>query len=373
MGQDFIIGNRRVSETEWGSLLKVLEETGLSTQKIAEAQVFGIQELKDFFDTNQDGHLTVSDFGPIPSSTFNELDNILAKHRFLPIIQHLEDVLDALYCSTPYDACKNIPEALWNNREFLINFRDPTKHLDDILPFLKPRLEKLDIDFPKRMQDLATLATILENRDRPQNNGRPIALLIFPKTDWNEAFNNGLIRDLVNSDRFHVLYHEADGDKQLQHVIDEVSKIYRKPIHTLWIAGHGEQTSLRLGTTPEGIDWKFFIFPIQFPIMAYEAFKRLTKSYWLDNNDLEKEGGIGKSLYQAMDPHGQIILYSCSTGRGEKQGDNLANRIAELVPPGVRVISPTEPAGIKQMTVKEDGTLEIQFASGDTYITNGSR
>lgn len=217
------------------------------------------------------------------------------------------------------------------------------------------------IDFPERIHSLDTLATIVRDRTPTPGDTRPVLLMLSPKTDFNTAFVSGLqvhgpdghvldyyagrIDALVQHSPFRVVYYESGDEVTDRAMIRQVTGDLRHPVHTLWFAGHGSQSTLqrRESLFDEG---------------AY-----------LDIGDLiDRPDGMADLLARAV-TH-QVVLDACSNGRGRTDAPNLANAIRMVAAPGVRVLSGVLSSNIETMTVHGDGAIDLAYfqeenAAGD--------
>ena len=251
------------------------------------------------------------------------------------------------------DAMEFIPPSLSRNEKFVAKALEVNPSISGKFgfSFLKKRLNEEDIEFPQRMS-YETLVTILHNRENPTlNDGKPVVVLIFPKGDRNGAFQDGhgVIDQIVGTKKFHVLYYEAGSDDSVSVILHRVQQIYPEQVSVLWLAGHGYREGIRFGE-PKTL-WESFVFGL--PWMEEELF--------LDNGDLSSDDTLGQSISGMMQPKGQIILDSCSTGEGGDVADNFANAIAEHVPSGVTVVSSTAiKMGIGRLSFDED-SIAVEF------------
>ena len=251
------------------------------------------------------------------------------------------------------EAMKFVSPSLSHNEKFVAKALETNPNISGKFgfSFLEKRLNEEDIEFPQRMS-YETLVTILHNRENPMlNDGKPVVVLIFPKGDWNGAFRDGhgVIDEIVGSKKFHVLYYEAGSDDSVSVILHRVQQIYPEQVSVLWLAGHGDREGIKFGE-PKTL-WESFVFGL--PWMEEELF--------LDNDDLSSDDIFGQSISGMMQPKGQIILDSCSTGEGGSAVYNFANAIAEHVPPGVTVVSPpSRKMGVGSLSFDED-SIAVEF------------
>jgi hypothetical protein len=175
--------------------------------------------------------------------------------------------------------------------------RDEVSTYEDYLSYLA----KNGIRFPERIKSLKTAFTIAGNKarladpDRATELGveRPIAVVIGPKTDWNQAFTarHGfpLLDTLVEDGSFDVIYIESGSDREAAQALKMVKLQTGSRIHTAIIGGHGTRQSIQLGADGG------------------------TDDNTLDVQDLE-EDRLFDGMDDVMEEGGQIILWSCSNG-----------------------------------------------------------
>lgn len=197
--------------------------------------------------------------------------------------------------------------------------------------------KKLGIDFPSRFHSQRVLDEIIANRTkpRPPEDKRPTAVVVFPKTDHNNAFEYSGLENLLPGHR--VLYYEAGTDEAaVAAVRDATSREGEAAI--LALGGHGSRTALALGA----------------PDPATTAMG--SEASYLDFSDRDQ---LIDPISKALGKNGHLVLVSCSTGAGNTHSANLANLLWEMVP-FAHVWAPEEPSNVtfKMNTLK-------QFASAD--------
>lgn len=169
------------------------------------------------------------------------------------------------------------------------------------------------------------------------NSEKPNALLIYPASDYNGAFESkeavALFHEIQSVYDVKVAFAKQDGDI--------AAAIHSVPdIELLMVAGHGTPTTLNLGGE-ESSD----------------------ETYNLDTSDTE----LGDAL-NTLHPHATIFLNSCSTGEDERSGDNLANFIRKQAKERT-VIAPTESFEQREITIGSLYPFDVKIIRDITYNT----
>jgi hypothetical protein len=217
-------------------------------------------------------------------------------------------------------------------------------------------LAALGANFPQRVLSLRTALSMLGNHERLglEPVDRPIALAIVAASDHNRALTSSgfpLLDTLEETERFHLLYIEADDEDDVLRAMEEIYALTGRRIHTLILGGHGTPTSLALGGedlalgTSEGV---------------YD------ERNYLDTSDFYR--GEFSAMNEFMETDGQVLLLSCSTGSGGVDSPfNMANSVSRAVP-GRRVYSMMEPGNLRKLEVAEDGSLQVEWNNDAPYV-----
>jgi len=232
----------------------------------------------------------------------------------------------------------------------------PLEMRKDFNTFKKVLKEKYNIERIDRFRSLAILHTVLRNRfQTDRDDKRPVALWVASKADHNGAFNKlPLAEILIGEGKFRVYYYEVETDEDSHRVKEEVLRNGRH-LHTLVISGHGKQDAMRLGNPKERSFLGYMPF-VGFFVNKAQADQ--DAQFMLDAEDIAK-GKFG-DLLSAVEPGGQVFLYSCSTGEGAAKGNNMTNAVTRQVRAGVSVLSPTEPVNL--LKIKFEGLrMNIQY------------
>jgi len=203
---------------------------------------------------------------------------------------------------------------------------------------LMNQVKALDIERLDRFHDEAVLREVVRVRTEPPgDDDRPLAVLIYAKSDESGALKKTQIDELMQSHR--VAYFEADEDTDLAAIYEAAGG----PASLVVLAGHGTRDHLALGEgdPAEGVS-------------ANEA-------RYIDLSD----GAQLKGLELA--PGAQVVLRSCSTGSGAADRKNLANMLAELYPEA-HVWAPREPIN-NMMRFDDAGRFVDPGYSGGRGVT----
>lgn len=191
---------------------------------------------------------------------------------------------------------------------------------------LSKTLEGLNITQLERFHgDWRLLREIIDVRksiDVP--DGRPLATVVYGKEDWNGGLGSGdTLAKLRQGHR--VAYFEAETDVEAMEAVRRASRA--QPTDLLVLGGHGDQNVTALG----GSDPRVF-----------GSLGGPSRSS-LDLHDAQLLRLAG--LRDCLAPGGNLVLVSCSTGRGLNLERNMANLFAQAVPQ-VTVWAPNFPTNV---------------------------
>ncbi len=178
--------------------------------------------------------------------------------------------------------------------------------------------KKLNIEFPERLRSRELINEVIKNRKDLCDDGKPRALFVIAKKDWNNAFSEPDVHERMEElmkRGYKVFYYEAGTDLGFYQALKEVGRV--KATDVLVLGGHGTQGSINLGAT----DSVFFSDDY---IEDSDAFMMSQQRVYLNKGST-------------------IILYSCSTGKGGKGADNIKELFQKSFPDS-RVFAPTEDA-----------------------------
>lgn len=171
---------------------------------------------------------------------------------------------------------------------------------------------QLGIEYPERLPR-EHLNELIQNRLNLTPDGRPLAIVVWPKGDHNGAFYGGKneFQELIAAG-YRVLYFEAESDTQFMEALFTGTRLgtsFEQRADLLIVGGHGSRERLWLERDnhplPDG---------------------RGT----IDFSDEKRFKAIG--LGATLAPGGQIVLDSCSNGEGRAEMDNMANFMRRVFP-----------------------------------------
>jgi hypothetical protein len=174
----------------------------------------------------------------------------------------------------------------------------------------------------------------------------PYGVIIFPKSDHNDAFDHDV--DVLFSlykqvyDEYHIRFFECGNGQDLYRSLIYLNDKYGKEnkISFMILGGHGQVNSIQLGDDH----------------ISSGSFTSIEKDMVTDSRGLNR-------IRDYFVPSPQIVLFSCSTGLKGGIAEELANKLgARVVAPRV----PTSPKSIK-FTESEGGriNLDVKYNDGD--------
>ncbi len=198
--------------------------------------------------------------------------------------------------------------------------------------------------------------------DRQEESQLPLAVFLFNTSDHNGAFQrNPVVKNIRDSGKFRTAYRAVSTEADVWKALRDITGDGKQKIHTLIIAGHGEYADV-----PEALKPKS---PRRL-MLGKDTLQAVTgEEYFIDIDDIQS--GQFNRLIQYLDPRGQILLYSCSTGRGGQAENNLVNALASILPLTFRIMAPRVDTNISAVTVAADYRLKVSLWSGEMYETSG--
>ena len=180
--------------------------------------------------------------------------------------------------------------------------------------------------------------------DKERISDRPVAILGYARADWNGSFyQNQFISEIAKY--YDVRIFEAETDKEYAEMLKRMVQKYGKA-SLLVISGHGEPTKVWLG------EWN-------------------DPSSFFDVSDDNVLNQIGES----MEPGGQIIFNSCSTG-DPSVNRSIAAVVAEAAK-ATKVFAPDTPAGTPYITIELNNgkpeVKEVKYSGGAKEMTYRSK
>lgn len=246
------------------------------------------------------------------------------------------------------------------------------------------RSRRLGLELIDRF-DPETRAEILRNREAAKPDGRPLAVLVYPKTDYNGAFtgHSAHVRALMKAG-YRVMLYEAGSVQEATDALHDAAALGTKRQQRaalIFLAGHGTGTSMDFGFgSPEDRHRDMRLAsddPRSTRRKGERMGARLGSPYLLTAHvDVLKENLDSRVLADG----GQVVLISCSTGAGRKWErpadpthrdarvpNNIANLMREVFPHAAArgIWSPTVPTNLQQLLFDERGRLkEARYRSG---------
>jgi hypothetical protein len=211
-------------------------------------------------------------------------------------------------------------------------------------------LKGLGIEFPERFigRPPYVLDTVIANRQgaKPKPS-QPLAVIIYPKKDWNGAFKNNQIRELIDRG-YYVLYFEAGSEDEVYSALQSATSTTGRKAQLLILGGHGDREHTSMGEgDPASTDIG-------------------NESAYIDLSD-EREM-IDQHLDSHLTDDSVVILESCSTGKGRGEEPNVANMMKRVFPQS-RVFAPTAPTGVVQYSYDENNRVIGAEYVGGSPIT----
>ncbi|MFH1387590.1 MAG: hypothetical protein ABIH50_07985 [bacterium] len=194
-------------------------------------------------------------------------------------------------------------------------------------------LKRLDIN-PLRFRTIEHVQEIVHNRENLEElDPRPLAVIIYPKTDKSGFFKYNQIERIIESG-YRVVYFEAANEEDVYISLKAATAV--KQADLLILGGHGTQSAIAFGASdPAKTE------------MGNEI-------HYIDLSDVEEMEKLELSKY--LSPTSMISLESCSTGEGKENTANAANMIKRIFPQS-QVFAPTAPFGLAKYSYDEQGMV----------------
>lgn len=196
------------------------------------------------------------------------------------------------------------------------------------------RAEPFGIELPLRF-DPAVTRRLLENRAQGSGDSAKLAVVNYPKTDWNNYFHGGSdrIKTLIEHG-YRVMYYEEGKDSQVAENLKAATKNHPAPL--IILGAHGMRGEMQYGESDPRSEQR-------------------SEEKNVDVGDLGKFRAAG--LGSVLAPGGVVVLESCSTGSGRDKGDNMANMFLKLWPGASGIYAPTIPSALVGYLFKADGSV----------------
>ncbi|HTY12695.1 MAG TPA: DUF4116 domain-containing protein [Candidatus Omnitrophota bacterium] len=265
----------------------------------------------------------------------------------LPVLEDREIVSTAM--ETYPDLYTTLPDKMKQNKDLLLKYVSANpkniRNLDPVyrrdpevvraviggdlpLEYAKALID-LGIEFPERLRGAtpAQVAELIDTRRDFKNDGRPLALVVLPKKDWNGAFANNKVLELMGKG-YHVVLVEAGKETDLYSAITGYGG--KQKISLLWIGGHGTPGTVNFGSAPNA---------------------QYDETDYLDLADRREMKKLG--LGDFMEKDSVVVLQSCSTGRGREGKFNISNMLGEVFTHST-VYAPEQDAFISDLSYDSD-------------------
>lgn len=173
---------------------------------------------------------------------------------------------------------------------------------------LKPQYEELDITKPWLLKDLTTLKEIIKNRNEPDPQDKPLAIVIFPKEDHNGAFMWNNLENI--NDGYHVKYYEADSEQDFIDAIQESTEARKADF--VYIGGHGSRDVTSFGAEDPAMEKTLWDYAV------------------LDLGDESQM--VQEKLGDCVKDGAPVVMKSCSVAKGRGHAQNIVNMVSRIFP-----------------------------------------
>jgi len=193
------------------------------------------------------------------------------------------------------------------------------------------RLDACNIDLGRFSGRSGLLTEIVENRFYSgTDDPRPRAIVVFPRDDYNDAFNTPPIDELRK--KYRLMYYEAGDVPELAQGLAAASR--GGNVGAVIIGGHGSPQSLQLGKSVDRPDAPTHLRPENAKLLA-------------------------QALPPArMNPGCRVSLESCKSGRGGLFTRNLAVTLGDVWPVAWVQAPQNNSSGGDKTRMSADGTFE---------------
>ncbi|MEM2908907.1 MAG: hypothetical protein QW590_00495 [Candidatus Bilamarchaeaceae archaeon] len=170
-----------------------------------------------------------------------------------------------------------------------------------------------------------------KNAESRENLQKPLALLVFPKTDWNRVFYHAGSELIPLTQHYSVILTETGSDEIFYDKINTIASLFGK-LSLLVINGHGSPFGVSLGRTP----WWASLTPNK---------ARDSTLDHLDDQALHKIRG-------SFVPNPIVVLNSCETGMFKT---GIGGTISKML--GAQVFAPTAPVSAPKFIFDVNGRV----------------
>jgi hypothetical protein len=209
------------------------------------------------------------------------------------------------------------------------------------------QLTSLGITFPERFKSLADAKHIVEQLVKLNTGAidpvKPVTVALYPEYDWNGVFTikYNSLTNIINHPGQQLLYFEIGSDLELKATLRLLKeKLPANQKLAVIIAGHGDRYLLQWGGT----------------LMA----DCLDPSDYQDRAFTDLLHSLNISI---------AVFESCEAGKGGSKEQNQANRLAEHIRTGGKVIAPLVDVNRETYLFSADGGIEdALYNTGDPAI-----
>lgn len=209
---------------------------------------------------------------------------------------------------------------------------------------------KLNIRSPYRYND-ELMSEMIRNRMNPKPDGRPLAVVVMPRSDWNGAFSSerGGFLDQLRKAGYKLMVYEVSTDKGLAESV--LNATQHQKFSLLVVGGHGSQSTLSFSESDP----------------RFSRDLNLEKTFDIYDVDKLKKYNLNA---RAASNKAQAILWSCSAGKGKDNANNTANTLAKIFPSLSDIFAPTTPTNIKSVAFTADKRIaSVKFSeNADLYV-----
>lgn len=234
-------------------------------------------------------------------------------------------------------------------------FESPIGHIKEVASLIT-RCNALGISFPFRCR-YGIMKEIVENReekpDERLKDARPIAIVLYPVSDYNKAFFNteGSVGSLM-AKGYRVMYYEVGRPKirvvnEIKNAFEDASAGRSGCVRAVILGSHGDRWHLYFGTND--------------PLWAL-----INRLQILDMGDMPHLSGLGKHLEDGA----TVVSEGCSTGRG---ASNIATKLLAPTFPNATIFAPPKSTAFDRFVFNENDRITyVKFTNSDTLvIVNG--
>lgn len=201
------------------------------------------------------------------------------------------------------------------------------------LPFIRKNAAKLKEEFNLDFLLRYPRAVLEDMLNCKRDFSKPLAVIAYPKADWNGAFYHNKIRELHDAG-YQVVIFESGNKEEFMRMAKKVRDTWGEA-SLLVIAGHGEPTNIELGDVN-------------------------SKENYIDIHD----GDVLNSIKDILAAKAQVMLDACSTGKKDAPV-TIAMMISRIT--GAEVFAPNSPVAINHIEFEYDKDEKPRIGSVDYF------